>query len=109
MVALNYGETELHQEKVSNIKPFMNKYDSIEINCFPKIDHWKTFEKNYSTIALNFLYIQEKGIYPAYIWKTNSNCEKEKIRLMIPNDEKEDIKIKKKKIISIITWSSFRT
>ena len=25
-VALNYGESELHPEAVSNIKPFINKY-----------------------------------------------------------------------------------
>ena len=27
MVALNYGETESHLERVSNIKPFINKYN----------------------------------------------------------------------------------
>ena len=26
-VALNYGETELHPERVSNIKSFINKYN----------------------------------------------------------------------------------
>ena len=41
-----------------------------------KIDDWKTFEKNNSTIALHILYINEKGICPAYISKINLSCEK---------------------------------
>ena len=37
-----------------------------------KIDDWKTFEKNNSTIALNLLYTKEMEICPAYISKYNS-------------------------------------
>ena len=58
--ALNYGETESHPERVSNIKPFINKYNSKGINYPSKLDDWKTFEKNNPTIALNILYIKEK-------------------------------------------------
>ena len=32
-VALNYGEIESHPERVSKIKPFINKYKWNEINC----------------------------------------------------------------------------
>ena len=32
MVALNYAEVELHLERVSNIKPFINKYNWKRIN-----------------------------------------------------------------------------
>ena len=53
-----------------------------------KIDDWKTFEKNNLIIALNILYIKEEKICPAYISKTSSNCEKQIIFLMIPNEEK---------------------
>ena len=35
------------------------------------------FEKNNPTIALKILYVKEKEIFPAYILKINSNCEKE--------------------------------
>ena len=31
-VALNYGEIESHPERVSNIKPFINKYNWMGIN-----------------------------------------------------------------------------
>ena len=45
-------------EKVSNIKPFINKRNGIN---YPfKIYDWKTFGKNNLTIALNILYINEK-------------------------------------------------
>ena len=87
-VALNYEEIESHPERVSNIKPFINKYNSKGINYPSKIDDWKTFEKNNPTVVLNILYIKEKEISPAYISKINSNCEKQIILLMIPNEEK---------------------
>ena len=63
-VALNYGEIESNSKRVSNIKSFINKYKWKEINYPMKIDDWKMFEKNNSTIALNILYINEKGICP---------------------------------------------
>ena len=84
-VALNYEETESHQERVSNIKPFINRYNWKGINYSSKIDDWKLFEKNNSTISLNILYTKEKERCPAYISKNNSNCEKQIILLMIPN------------------------
>ena len=84
-VALNYRETESHPERVSNITPFINKCNWKGINYPSKINDWKTLEKNNSTIALNSLYIKEKEIYPAYISKINSNCEKINISL---NDSK---------------------
>ena len=37
----------------------------------------------------SFLYVTEKNIWPAYISKINSNCEKQVIPLMVPNEEKE--------------------
>ena len=85
---LNYEEIESHPERVSNIKPFINKHNWKEINYSSKIDDWKTFEKNNLTIALSILYIKEKWIFPADISKINSYCEK-KILLMIPNELKE--------------------
>ena len=54
-----------------------------------KIDDWKLFEKSNPTITLNVLYIKERDMHPAYITKINSNCEKQIIFLMIPNEEKE--------------------
>ena len=66
-VALNDGEIEWNPEKGPNIK-----YNWKGINYPPKIDDWKTFEKNNPTIALKVLHTKEKEISPAYISKHNS-------------------------------------
>ena len=59
------------------------------INYPSKIDDWKTSEKNIPTISVNILYTKEKEIFPGYISKINSNCEKQIFLLMIPIAEKE--------------------
>ena len=59
-------------QRVSNIKPFINKYNWDGIKYPSKIDECKTFEKNNSTIALNVLHTKEMEICPAYISKYNS-------------------------------------
>ena len=50
-VSVNYEEIEQNPGRVSNIKPFINKYNWKYINYPSKIDDWKTFEKNNPTIA----------------------------------------------------------
>ena len=70
-VALNYKEIESHPERVSNIKPLMNKYNQEGINYPSKTDDWKTFEKNNPTLALNILDVKEKEKLPAGISKHN--------------------------------------
>ena len=69
MVALNYGETESHPERVSNIKPFIHKYNWKGINYLSKIDDWKRFEKNNLKIALNTLKKKKRNI-PSFYFKT---------------------------------------
>ena len=64
-VALNYEEIKWNPERVSHIKPFINKYNWKGTNYPSKIDDWKTFQKNNPTIALNILYTKEKEICPA--------------------------------------------
>ena len=87
MVALNFGEIKWNLERVSNIKTLINKWNGIKYPS--KLDDWKTFWKNNSAIPLNVLYINEMAICPSYISKINSNCENQKILLIIPNEEKE--------------------
>ena len=72
-VALNSEEINCNSERVSNIEPFINKYDWEGINYPSKKDDWKTFEKINLTIALNILYIKEKEIVLVFISKHNSN------------------------------------
>ena len=70
-VALSFEEIESHPEIVTNILPFINKYNWEGINYSSKMDDWKRFEKNNQTIALNILLTKEKGILPAYISNHN--------------------------------------
>ena len=58
---------ESHPERVSNIRPFISKYDWDKIKYPSKIDDWKTLEKNNLAIALKVLYAKEMEIFPAYI------------------------------------------
>ena len=47
----------------------------------------KLKKKNNLRIALNVLYAKKEKIYPVYVSKYNSNCEKQVILLMITNGE----------------------
>ena len=60
-VALNYKEIESDPERVSNIKPFINKYNWEKLNYPSKIDDWKRL-----AIALNILYTKEKKFSNLY-------------------------------------------
>ena len=88
-VALTPEEMNRNPQRISKIKPFINKYNWNGIKYPLKINDWKMFEKNDLTITLNILHIKEKEIYPADISKHNSIREKQIILLMIPNEEKE--------------------
>ena len=57
-VALNYKKINWNPEKVSDIKPFINKHNWKGINQPSKIDDWETFEQNNPTIVLNILHIK---------------------------------------------------
>ena len=68
-VALNQGDIKSDPQRISKIKPFINKYNWNGIKYPSKIDDWKTFEKNNLTIAPSILYIKEKEIHPNHISK----------------------------------------
>ena len=86
---MNHEKIKLNPERVSNIGPFISKYNWEEINHPSKLDDWKKFEKKNLTIALNILYIKEKEILPAYISKHNSSHEKQEILLIIKKTRKK--------------------
>ena len=68
-------------------RPAENKYNWKGISYLLQKHNWKNLEKNNLTIALNFLYVKKEKLYPAYVSKHNSKCEKQVIILMIPNWE----------------------
>ena len=54
-VALNHEQIREHPEKISKIKPFIDKYDWKEIDFPSTGKDWKKFESSNKSIALNIL------------------------------------------------------
>ena len=86
-VALNYEEIKWNPVRVSNIKPFINKYYRKGTNYPSKIDNWKTFEKNNPTIALNILYIKEKGTSSALSYNISLSYKISQILIRIKKNK----------------------
>ena len=74
-VALNYEEIKKDPQRITKIKPFINKYIWEGIKYPSEKDDQKKFEKNNVTIALNNFYAKKEKVYP-YVSKHNSNPEK---------------------------------
>ena len=70
---LNRKEIKLHPERVSNIKPFISKYNWDGTKYPSKKKDWKRFEQNNSTIVVNVLYVKEMKICHTCISNINSN------------------------------------
>ena len=84
-VVLNPKEIGENAEKITKIKPFMNKYKWKRINFSSEKVDWKKIEKN----DLLMLYmLKKKEICCTYVSKYNSNREKQVIVLMIPDGER---------------------
>ena len=62
-VVLNHEERGKNPERITKVKPFINKYNWEGINFPSEKDDWKNFEKNNVTIALNVLYAKKEKIY----------------------------------------------
>ena len=61
-VALNHEEIGKHSERITKIKPFINKYNWEGIQFSSGKDDWKRITKNNVTIALN---AKKEKIYTA--------------------------------------------
>ena len=87
---LNYLNIETHPEKISNTKPYINKYNWKVIKFPAEPEEWKKFERNNKTIALNALYVQynTKRISVAYRSEYNNKRKRQVILLMITNGKK---------------------
>ena len=59
-VALSYEEIGKHAERITKIKPFINKCKWEGINFLSEEDDWKKFEKNNVTITVNFCMLKKK-------------------------------------------------
>ena len=81
--ALNYQSIETHPERISKLKPYINKcnWEGIQFPAGPK--DWKKFERNNKTIVLNILFIPHntKIINVAYRSEYNNKRKKQVILL----------------------------
>ena len=75
-LALNLNNIDNHPERISKIKPFINKYNWKDIDFPSTSKDWKKFELN-NKIALNILYVPHntKKIHVAYKSKHNLTRE----------------------------------
>ena len=55
--ALNYQNIKPNPERISKLKPYINKYNWKGIKFPARPEEWIKFERNNKTIALNVLYI----------------------------------------------------
>ena len=56
---LKYQTIETHSERISKLKPYINKYNWEEINFPAGSKEWQKFERNNDTIALNILNVEK--------------------------------------------------
>ena len=88
-LALNLDNIDNHPERISKIKPFLNKYNWKDID-FPAMSRdWKKIEIN-NEIALNILYVPHntRKMHVAYKSKHSLTRENQIIVLMITDGEK---------------------
>ena len=88
--ALNYQNIKRNPERISKLKPYINKYNWKGIKFLAGPEEWIKFERNNKTIALNVLYIpcNTKTVSVAHRSEYNDKCKKQVILLMITNGKK---------------------
>ena len=82
---LNYRTNETHPERISKLKPYINKYNWEGIHFPAGSKEWQKSERNNDTISHNILYIPRntKTINVAYRSEHNNKRKKQVILLMI--------------------------
>ena len=89
-VALNHEQIKDHPERISKIKPFINRYDGKEIDFPSQGKDWRKFESYNKSIALNILYVPHNIEKIRHEYKSKYNLTRENlvILLMITDGEK---------------------
>ena len=87
-LALNLNRINKDPQRVSKIKPFIEKYNWEDIDFISTSKDWKKFESN-NEIALNILYVPHntRKIHIAYKSRHNLTRKKQVILLMISNGQ----------------------
>ena len=91
-VSLNHQEIENHPERISNIKPFIDKYNWKGIDFPAGIKDWKRFEENNKDVSINILYVppNAKIINLAYKSEYNRKRKSQVVLLMISDGKQSD-------------------
>ena len=86
----NHQTIETQPERISKLKPYINKYNWEGINFPAGSKEWRKFEQNNETIALNILHVKKKAktINIVYKSKYNNKRKKQIILLMIGDVKK---------------------
>ena len=86
-VALHHQEIGRDQQRISKIKPFINK----DIGFASHSQDWRKFEQNNKAIALNILFVpyNTKQIRTAYVSKYNHERDNQVNLLMITNNDND--------------------
>ena len=89
--ALNYQNIEKDPQRISKLKPYINKYNWEGIEFPAGTKAWKKFERNNKTIALKILFIPHNTeiISVAYRSEYNHKRKKQIILLMITDGKKQ--------------------
>ena len=89
-VLLNYEQIRNNPERMTKIKPFIDKYNWKEIDFPSQGKDWKKFESNNKSITINILYVRHntKRISHAYKPKYYLARENQIILLMITDGKK---------------------
>ena len=70
--ALNYQTIEKDPQRISKLKPYINKYNWEGINFPAGSKEWQKFEKN-NTIVLNILYVEQFTNKISIVYKSKYN------------------------------------
>ena len=87
IAALHHQEIGGNPQRISKLKPFVNRYNWKDIEFLSYSKYWRKFEQNNMSIALNILFIpyNTKQIRPAYVSKYNNECDIQ-VNLLIVTD-----------------------
>ena len=91
IAALHHQEIERNPQRISKLKPSVNRYNWKDIEFPSYSKDWGKFEQNNKSIALNisFTPYNTKQIRPAYVSKYNNERDIQVNLLMITDNDKD--------------------
>ena len=84
-------QNQIHPERISNLKPFINKCDWKGIDFRSHLKDWEVFELNNKSISINILFVpyNTEKIRPCIPTKKHNNKSKNQVILLMITDGKK--------------------